>query len=221
MEGKSGRHVKTCPRCGTPVHRIHRTFTDRVVGLFSRPAATRFVCPRCGWTALAPDRHRRGGGSVALPRPVRLLIAVLIVAVLGSAIFFGWRSLSQRPQPTQTNSVWGLIDWVGLGFNALWILGLSLNVGALSMADYRRSQTGQRFREVWAESGYQLASNIGLMLICIGLIYSARALWEQIIWGGLGLAFAWFSFQAWQARPRDKKDVREPNTAESAENAEN
>ncbi len=93
-----------------------------------------------------------------------------------------------------------LIDWAGVGFGALWILGLSLNLAALSMADYQRTQTGKRWREVWSTSGYQLVSNLGLMLFCFGLLGSARADWEKILWGALGLGFAVFAAQAWRAR---------------------
>ncbi len=93
-----------------------------------------------------------------------------------------------------------LIDWAGVGFSAMWILGLSVNLAALGMADYHRARTGHRLRDVWAEPGYQLAHNAGMMLVCLGLIGSARALWEQIIWGALVLAFAAFGWQAYRAR---------------------
>ncbi len=93
-----------------------------------------------------------------------------------------------------------LIDWVGAGFSALWILGLSVNLAALGMADYHRARTGHRLREVWSEPGYQLTHNAGMMLVCFGLIGSARASWEQIIWGALALAFAVFGWQAYRAR---------------------
>lgn len=95
---------------------------------------------------------------------------------------------------------WSIIDFESLAFNALWIAGLSLNLAAFSLAEYRRSQSGRRFRDIWGERGYQVASNSGLMLVCIGLIHSARAWWEAALWGALALAFGGFLFQAWRGR---------------------
>ncbi len=97
-------------------------------------------------------------------------------------------------------SSWSLIDFEGLVFNALWIVGLSLNLAAFSLAEFRRTHGSRRLRDVWSEPGYQMASNAGLLLVCVGLIHSARAWWEAVLWGGLALAFAAFLFQAWRAR---------------------
>ncbi len=42
-----------------------------------------------------------------------------------------------------------LIDWAGVGFSVTWILGLSVNLAALGMADYHRARVGYRLRDVW------------------------------------------------------------------------
>lgn len=94
---------------------------------------------------------------------------------------------------------WSIIDIEGLIFNALWIAGLSLNLAAFSLAEYRRLQGGGRLRDVWGERGYQMASNLGFMLVCIGLVHSARAWWEAAVWIGLALAFGGFLFRAWRS----------------------
>jgi hypothetical protein len=92
------------------------------------------------------------------------------------------------------------IDWVGLGFGALWVFGLSLNLAALSWADYERWRTGRRLRDVWGESAYQVVSNFGLVCFCIGLLGSARTIWERIAWGGLAAAFAVFAVRSWRMK---------------------
>ena len=94
-----------------------------------------------------------------------------------------------------------LIDWRLVGFSALWILGLSIVLAAFSFADYRASQaeTKTRTLDVLKSSGYRAAINAGLLLFCLGLLGSARAWWEGLLW--LGLA-AGFGYQAWQAWPR-------------------
>jgi hypothetical protein len=88
------------------------------------------------------------------------------------------------------------IDWQAVGFGLLWVTGLSLNLAALSMADYQRSQTGRRLGEVWASPVYQVVSYTGWALFCFGLIGSARSVWEGAVWAGLGLAFAVFGLRA-------------------------
>ncbi len=93
-----------------------------------------------------------------------------------------------------------MIDWAEVGFGALWVSGLAVNLAALSLADYWRARTGHRLRDVWGEPGYQLAHNAGMMLVCLGLVGSARAIWEQLIWGVLVLSFAVFGWQAYRAR---------------------
>ncbi len=47
-----------CPRCGNPIHRVHRNLLDKVVGKLFLPHARRYRCekPECGWTGL---RHSR------------------------------------------------------------------------------------------------------------------------------------------------------------------
>lgn len=47
-----------CPRCGSPIHRMHRNVMDKAVSKLFLPHARRYRCekPECGWTGL---RHSR------------------------------------------------------------------------------------------------------------------------------------------------------------------
>lgn len=89
-----------------------------------------------------------------------------------------------------------------VGFGALWITGLSLILASLSYAEFAASTSGLRFREVYRRRGYQVAFNAGLFLVCMGLIGSARAIWEQVVWALLALAFAFYAFQALRRQVR-------------------
>ncbi len=88
-----------------------------------------------------------------------------------------------------------MIDWAGVGFGALWVGGLAVNLAALSLADYWRARGGRKWREVWAERSYQLAHHFGLMLFCLGLLGSAGTVWEHVLWALLAAAFAVLGIQ--------------------------
>jgi hypothetical protein len=50
--------VSACPKCGGPLHRVHRSRLDKVVGAIFLLPARRYQCAdrQCGWTGL---RHSR------------------------------------------------------------------------------------------------------------------------------------------------------------------
>jgi hypothetical protein len=95
-----------------------------------------------------------------------------------------------------------LIDWQLVGFSTLWITGLSIVLAALSFADYVAAAQRLRTRAVLGWPGYQAAINAGLMLFCLGLIGSARAWWEQLLWAALTIAFGYQTWTAWRRRAR-------------------
>jgi len=51
-----------CPRCGNPIHRVHRSLLDKAVSKVFLPHARRYRCEKadCGWTGL---RHSRRHGN--------------------------------------------------------------------------------------------------------------------------------------------------------------
>lgn len=86
-----------------------------------------------------------------------------------------------------------MIDWWGLAYNAVWILGLGMSLAALSMASYQARVDKVRLRRKLAEGAFQLPLMIGMMLFCLGLLLSSQPWWEKAVWG---LASAWFAVQA-------------------------
>src|SRR5579859_1226154 len=97
-----------------------------------------------------------------------------------------------------------LIDWRLVGFSALWLSGLSVILAAFSFADYIASQRRLRTRDVLGWPGYQAAFNGGLVLFCLGLIGSAHAWWEQLIWAVLAVAFGYQTWTAWRRRAANR-----------------
>ena len=92
-----------------------------------------------------------------------------------------------------------LIDWTMVAFGALWIVGLAVILSALGIAYYEARQADEKLRTRLRRPGYQLAVNGGLTLFCLGMIGSAGAWWERVLWALLALAFAVY---AWQNRRR-------------------
>jgi len=90
-----------------------------------------------------------------------------------------------------------MIDWVSVGFGALWILGLGLVVTALSFANYLASQQKRRFGQVLEMPACRIMIDLGLVFFCLGWTGSVSVVWERIVWAVLALIFA---VRTWQAR---------------------
>lgn len=94
------------------------------------------------------------------------------------------------------------VDWRLVAFSALWLLGLAVALASLSFANYRRSEARVSLAAVLRQPGYRGALNTGLVVFCLGVAGSARAVWEALLWLGLAAAFAWQSWRsARSARP--------------------
>jgi hypothetical protein len=90
-----------------------------------------------------------------------------------------------------------MIDWVVVGFGALWILGLGLVVATLSFANYLASQQKRRLRQVLDMPACRIMIDLGLVFFCLGWAGGVSIIWERIMWAVLALIFA---VQIWQAR---------------------
>ena len=94
-----------------------------------------------------------------------------------------------------------LINWKMVGSASLWIIGLAVILAVFGFVDYHAKESGGRFRDHLREPNYQAWVNVGLVLFCLGLLGSAKALWEGILWGILAIAFIGFgisSFRTWK-----------------------
>lgn len=91
-----------------------------------------------------------------------------------------------------------MIDWLNVFFGALWILGLSLLLAAFSIIYYQQTISHTTWPELFATKNFQLASNVGLLLTCLGFAGQAVELWQQISWGILGVAFTYYAYSAFR-----------------------
>lgn len=92
-----------------------------------------------------------------------------------------------------------MIDWISLGFSALWIFGLGLELAALSFASYLSGQQKWRFRRTLALPACRMMIGLGLVFFCLGCAGGGSVVWERILWAVLALLFA---VQTWQARKK-------------------
>jgi hypothetical protein len=94
-----------------------------------------------------------------------------------------------------------MIDWVSVGFSALWILGLGLVTAALSFAYYLASQQKRRFMQVLEMTAYRIIIYLGLVFFSLGWAGGVSAVWERLVWAILALIFA---VQIWRGRKMSK-----------------
>jgi hypothetical protein len=93
-----------------------------------------------------------------------------------------------------------MIDWRLVFFGALWILGLSACLAAVSFAYTQSAAQNQSLRMVLHEARYRFILNLGLTLFCVGWLGNVEVWWERAWWGALALSFAWSLWQAWRWR---------------------
>ncbi len=113
-----------------------------------------------------------------------------------------------------------MIDWAGVGTNALWIIGLSVIVAAFSHARWLARERGVRFRALLGTPARQAALDLGLALVSAGLFFSARSTWERLCWGAFTLLYTALGWAEWRRRSpgtnpahvmpwRTKEEIRE------------
>ena len=91
-----------------------------------------------------------------------------------------------------------MIDWINVGFGALWIIGLSVILATVSIAEYQQITESISWRAALKRRGFQIAFNVGLMLFCFGWAGMMHEVWEQVVWEFLGIAFAYYAWSASQ-----------------------
>ncbi len=82
-----------------------------------------------------------------------------------------------------------MIDGWGVFSQALWIIGLAVNLAVISTANYQAQVERVRLRQKLGEAGFQLGINLGMVLFCVGLLLAGRSWWEKALWGLVGVSF--------------------------------
>jgi len=93
-----------------------------------------------------------------------------------------------------------MIDWAGLVYNGLWVLGAGVVLAALSYANWLAHSRGERLRMVLDRRIFQFPFNAGMGLIGLSLALLSRSWWERALWSVLTLGWAWFAWSAWRGR---------------------
>lgn len=75
------------------------------------------------------------------------------------------------------------LDWTGLVFTGLWVLGAAVILTGFSFCFYQAHRRGQRLRVWLAASSFRRWLWIGLFLIGLGAALLASHWWEYVLWG--------------------------------------
>lgn len=81
-----------CPRCGRPVHKVHRSLRDRVVSVFYPVGRYHCRAEGCGWQGLLHQSPTASGARTgsARSRTAWIVAGALLVALIGLATAILW-----------------------------------------------------------------------------------------------------------------------------------
>jgi hypothetical protein len=83
---------RVCPKCGMPVHKVHRSARDRMVSMFYPVGRFRCRAEGCGWQGLlhqTPTESRPRTGY-ARSRTAWIVAGAVLVALIGLAVAIYW-----------------------------------------------------------------------------------------------------------------------------------
>lgn len=81
------------------------------------------------------------------------------------------------------------IDWPGLARGALWVLGLSVSLAALSHLQWAAKRDGVPLRRALSWDSFLAPFCAGLALFAVSMALGAGRLWETLAWLVLALLF--------------------------------
>jgi dipeptide/tripeptide permease len=85
-----------------------------------------------------------------------------------------------------------MIDWLSVGLNSLWIIGLSVILAAFSYHHWLARETSGRLRDVLSRSSWKVPFSAGMMLTGVGFGWGLAARWwQRAIWTALALTYAY------------------------------
>jgi hypothetical protein len=74
-----------------------------------------------------------------------------------------------------------MIDWISLGSNTLWILGLALSLATLSYASWESNIHAEKFTTRLKRAPVQLCLNISGVFFCWGMAATSTLLLLMIL----------------------------------------
>ncbi|MEA3345711.1 MAG: hypothetical protein U9Q78_05630 [Chloroflexota bacterium] len=91
-----------------------------------------------------------------------------------------------------------MINWMGVGVNALWVLGAAGILASLSYTSWWAHERGVPLRRALGEASFQLPFFLSIALICGGLFFCARNLLERVLWLVLFILFVIQAHTTWR-----------------------
>lgn len=80
-----------------------------------------------------------------------------------------------------------MIDWWSLGVNLLWIIGAAIILTAYSYHYWIATVSKRRLAQLVETRSFQLASWSGFLLVCLGVLFTSKAVWERVVWVAMTL----------------------------------
>jgi hypothetical protein len=105
------------------------------------------------------------------------------------------------------------IDWPALARGALWVLGISISLAALSHVRWAAKRDGVRLRKALSWDSFLAPFCAGLALFAAGMAWGATRLWETIAWSVLALLFIVQAVLAWRSRSKPGEGAEGGETA--------
>jgi phosphatidylserine synthase len=93
-----------------------------------------------------------------------------------------------------------MIDWVMVGANALWILGLALGLATLSYTSWEAWATHETFGQRMGKPATQGILALAMVLFCLGLAATAQVVWQVAVWLVMAILFLWQTLSALSKR---------------------
>jgi len=75
-----------------------------------------------------------------------------------------------------------MINWLGLIFNSIWILGAALALAVLSITYYQSQQEEGKFRKLLNPTYYSVLLRTSGLMFCVGMILISSKWWESLLW---------------------------------------
>jgi putative inorganic carbon (HCO3(-)) transporter len=93
-----------------------------------------------------------------------------------------------------------LINWISLFINSLWLAGLALILAGCNYNSYFLKQKGLKISSNWRMLWYSLPVQVGVLLVCGGMLFNSASWLESILWGLLGLICTWEWWKKWRKK---------------------
>jgi hypothetical protein len=85
-----------------------------------------------------------------------------------------------------------MIDWIPVGPDALWIVGLAAILATVSYHHWAAGATSRRLRDVLAQPSWRVPFSAGMVLTCLGFGYGLGVRWwVKIILTAIALSYSY------------------------------